>query len=53
MADYKELYLEMMRASERAIRVLIEAQQRCEEQIIAEADVPKLYVLPKNSEEDP
>ena len=38
MPDYKEMYLIMMRASEKALRhmeaaseVLIEAQQRCEE----------------------
>ena len=30
-ADYKEMYLIMMRASEKAIRILIEAQQKCEE----------------------
>ena len=30
-ADYKEMYLTMMRASEKAIRILIEAQQKCEE----------------------
>ena len=30
-ANYKEMYLTMMRASEKAIRILIEAQQACEE----------------------
>ena len=30
-ANYKEMYLTMMRASEKAIRILIEAQQKCEE----------------------
>ena len=33
--DYKELYLKMMRASEEAIRVLIKAQQECEELYLA------------------
>ena len=33
--DYKELYLYMMRQSEKAIRLLIEAQQTCEEKILA------------------
>ena len=33
--DYKELYLKMVRASEEAIRALIEAQQTCEELYIA------------------
>ena len=37
-ADYKELYLNLFRATERAINTLIEAQQRCEEQILQEAD---------------
>jgi hypothetical protein len=38
MSDYKELYLQMMRASEKAIRILVEAQQDCEDQILQEAD---------------
>lgn len=29
--DYEEMYLKMMRASEEAIRILIQAQQECEE----------------------
>lgn len=29
--DYRELYLTMMRESEKAISILIEAQQKCEE----------------------
>ena len=29
--NYKELYFELFRATERAIRILIDAQQRCEE----------------------
>ena len=33
-ADYKEMYLTMMRASEKAIRILIEAQQKCEEMYV-------------------
>ena len=31
MPDYKEMYLKMVRASERAINILVEAQQECEE----------------------
>ena len=31
MPDYKEMYLKMVRASERAINILIQAQQECEE----------------------
>ena len=31
MPNYKEMYLKMVRASERAINILIEAQRECEE----------------------
>lgn len=31
MPDYKKMYLKMLAASEEAMRVLIEAQQECEE----------------------
>lgn len=44
MPDYKELYLKMMRASEQAIRILIEAQRECEERYLAD-DTPELTVL--------
>ncbi|HNW04001.1 MAG TPA: hypothetical protein PLP20_00630 [Oscillospiraceae bacterium] len=44
MADYKEMYLAMVRASEKAVRVLIEAQQRCEEMYIgAEEEHPAVF----------
>ena len=32
--DYKEMYLKMMRASEEAIRIIIEAQHECEEMYV-------------------
>ncbi len=38
MPDYKELYLKMVRASERSLQELIRAQQECEELILQEAD---------------
>ena len=38
MLDYKELYLQLMRATEKSIRILVEAQQSCEGQILQEAD---------------
>ena len=38
MPDYKEMYLTMMRETERAIRILIDAQQRCEELYLAAAE---------------
>lgn len=31
MPDYKEMYLTMIRETERAINILIDAQRRCEE----------------------
>ena len=43
MPDYKEMYLKMVRASERAINVLIQAQQECEEMYLSE---PELTVFP-------
>ena len=36
--DYKEMYLKMVRATEEAIRILIEAQQECEEMYLQEED---------------
>ena len=38
MPDYKEMYLKMMRATEKAMNILIQAQQECEELYIADAD---------------
>lgn len=38
MPDYEELYYQMVRASERAIRTLIQAQRDCEEALLREAD---------------
>ena len=43
MPDYKEMYLKMVRASERAINILIEAQRECEEMYLSG---PELTVLP-------
>ena len=44
MSDYKEMYLKMARATEKAIRILIEVQQECEEMYLQE-DGPELTVL--------
>ena len=38
MPDYKELYLQLMRATEKSIRILVGAQQSCEEQILQEEE---------------
>ena len=42
MPNYKEMYLKMVRASEKAINILIEAQQECEEMYVSE---PELTVI--------
>ena len=39
MPDYKELYLKMVRASEKAINLLTEAQQECEELYLSSPEV--------------
>ena len=44
MPDYKEMYLKLMRATEQAIRILIEAQQECEE-LYLNAEEPALVIL--------
>jgi hypothetical protein len=38
MPDYKEMYLTMMRETEKAINILIEAQRKCEEMYLRETD---------------
>ena len=49
MPDYQEMYLTLMRATERAIRTLIEAQQKCEE-LYLDAEEAPLTLLPKESD---
>lgn len=44
MADYKQMYYTLFRASEEAIRILITAQQECEELYINQPD-PELSIL--------
>lgn len=44
MPDYKEMYLKLFRASEKAANILIEAQQECEELYLS-AGEPELVVL--------
>ncbi len=38
--DYKELYFKLFRASEQAIRLLIAAQQECEELYLSSTHSP-------------
>ena len=49
MADYKAMYLKMMGATEQAIRILIEAQQECEEMYLAE-ESPVLKMIKPNED---
>ncbi len=35
MPDYKEMYFDLFRATERAINILIEAQQKAEEEYVS------------------
>ena len=44
-ADYKTMYYTMMQASEKAIRILIEAQRQCEEIYLNQKE-PSLTLLP-------
>lgn len=44
MADYKEMYLHLMRDTEKAIQILIQAQRDCEELYLS-APEPSLTVL--------
>ena len=46
MPDYKELYLDLLRATEKAINLLIEAQNRVEEKLLSE-DPPPIIILPE------
>ncbi len=45
MANYKEMYLKMLHASEQAINILIAAQQGCEELYISQPE-PRVVLLP-------
>ena len=45
MPDYQEMYLHLMRETEKSIRILTKAQQDCEELYLRESG-PALRVLP-------
>ena len=50
MPDYKEMYLTLFRATEKAIGVLIDAQQECEEMYL-NAPEPELILLERTDAE--
>jgi len=51
MPDYKEMYLTMVRETEKAIRILEAAQLRCEELYIQSGE-PELVVLPRQDKKE-
>ena len=51
MADYKKMYHEMVRETEKAINILIAAQRRCEEMYISAPD-PEVTLLPRAAKEE-
>ena len=44
MPDYKEMYLHLMRETEKSIRILVEAQRECE-RLYLEAEEPQITLL--------
>jgi hypothetical protein len=47
--DYKEMYLKMVRASEKAVNILISVQQECEELYLSAPD-SKIMELPQDQQ---
>ena len=45
MADYTELYFEMVRGTEKAINILIDTQRKCDEMYISSPDT-EITILP-------
>lgn len=50
MPDYKKMYLEMVRETEKAIHILIDAQRRCEEMYISSPE-PAITLFPSETED--
>ena len=50
MPNYKELYFEMVRGTEKAINILIDTQRKCEELYINSPD-PEITVLPAGGDD--
>ena len=51
MANYREMYLTMARATEQAIRLLIKAQQTCEELYLFTEEDPILRISDSNKQD--
>lgn len=52
MPNYKELYLKVFRASEKAVNILLEAQRECEKLFINQPE-PELTLLRRSNEGKP
>lgn len=52
MADYKEMYLTLFRATEEAVNLLIDAQQKCEELYVT-SEEPEIVLLPAEDNKTP
>lgn len=50
MPDYQAMYLLLLRETEKALRLLIVAQQRCEDVYLEEDPPPLRFVLPEEEE---
>mgnify|MGYP004569924805 CR=1 FL=1 len=51
LADYKKMYLTAMDAMERAVELLTEAQQKCEDIYVATGgEEPELFVMDREHE---
>lgn len=51
MPNYKEMYLTLFRASEKAVNIIIEAQKEVEEFYINSPD-PEILIIPTNNDDD-
>ena len=51
MPDWKEMYLSLMRDTESAVRILVEAQKKCEE-LYLQDEGPSLQILPPASRQE-
>lgn len=52
MADYRQMYLDLLQATEEAIQSLIEAQRKCEEMYMAAPETPLAVILASDKENE-
>lgn len=51
MPNYKEMYLTLFRASEKAVNIIIEAQKEVEELYINSSE-PEIFIISTNNNND-